>query len=44
MQILLATGNPHKLDEVRAILHGEGIQVLGLDALGTMPAEPACSR
>ena len=41
MQILLATGNPHKLDEVRAILHGEGIQVLGLDALGTMPAEPA---
>jgi XTP/dITP diphosphohydrolase len=40
MQILLATGNPHKLNEVRAILHGEGINVLGLDALDIMPDEP----
>ena len=40
MQILLATGNPHKLDEVRAILQPEGIEVLSLDTLDTMPAEP----
>jgi len=40
MQILLATGNPHKLDEVLAILAPLGIDVVGLDSLGTMPPEP----
>lgn len=40
MQILLATGNPHKLDEVLAILAPLGIDVVALDSLGTMPPEP----
>jgi XTP/dITP diphosphohydrolase len=40
MQMLLATSNPHKLDEVRAILAPMGIALLGLDALDNMPPEP----
>jgi XTP/dITP diphosphohydrolase len=40
MQILLATGNPHKLDEVRAILSPLGFDILGLGSLETMPPEP----
>ena len=40
MQILLATGNPHKLDEVRDILSPQGIEILGLDSLETIPPEP----
>ena len=31
--VLLATGNPHKLDEVRPILLPLGIEVVGLDVL-----------
>lgn len=39
--VLLATTNPHKLDEVRAILAPEGVKVIGLDALGRDIPEPA---
>jgi XTP/dITP diphosphohydrolase len=41
MQVLLATSNPHKLDEVSAILGAIDIDVVGLDALGNPPDEPA---
>ena len=40
MQVLLATSNPHKLDEVRAILQPEGIEVLSLDMLDMRVDEP----
>ena len=40
MQILLATSNSHKLDEVRAILEPLGIEVLGLDSLPKVYDEP----
>jgi XTP/dITP diphosphohydrolase len=40
-EVLLATGNPHKLDEVRAVLSPLGWAVLGLDDLdGPTPPEP----
>ncbi len=40
-EVLLATGNPHKLDEVRAVLSPLGWTVLGLDDLdGPTPPEP----
>ena len=40
-EVLLATGNPHKLDEVRAVLEPIGWRVLGLDDLeGPTPPEP----
>ena len=35
--IVLATGNPKKLGEVRAILEPEGFRVLGLDAFHAIP-------
>ncbi len=39
--VLLATGNPHKLDEVRAVLAPLGWHVLGLgDLPGDTPPEP----
>jgi XTP/dITP diphosphohydrolase len=39
--VLLATGNPHKLDEVRAVLAPLGWHVLGLgDLPGDTPSEP----
>lgn len=38
--VLLATGNPHKLDEVRPILAPLGIRVEGLDTLSEIPPEP----
>ena len=37
--VLLATGNPHKLDEVRAVLDPLGWTVLGLDDLPRPPPE-----
>lgn len=40
MKILFATSNPHKLDEVRAILAPLGVEVLGLDSLDEIPPEP----
>jgi XTP/dITP diphosphohydrolase len=40
MYILFATSNPHKVDEVRAILAPLGIDVVGLDAIVHPPPEP----
>lgn len=40
MQLLFATSNPHKLDEVRAVLRPVGIDVIGLDQLDDLPPEP----
>lgn len=39
-RVLLATGNPHKLDEVRPVLLPLGIEVVGLDSLDSIPPEP----
>ncbi|NCF39061.1 MAG: RdgB/HAM1 family non-canonical purine NTP pyrophosphatase [Planctomycetia bacterium] len=39
-EILLASGNPHKLEEVRAVLEPIGLRVIGLDELETVPEEP----
>ena len=39
-EILLASGNPHKLEEVRAVLEPLGLRVVGLDELETVPEEP----
>lgn len=39
-EVLLASGNPHKLEEVRAVLGPLGINVLGLEDLGSIPDEP----
>lgn len=33
MELLFASSNPHKLDEVRAVLAPLGVRVIGLDAL-----------
>ncbi|MBI1371896.1 MAG: RdgB/HAM1 family non-canonical purine NTP pyrophosphatase [Phycisphaera sp.] len=38
--IVFATGNPHKLDEVSAILAEIGVTVIGLDTLGVDVPEP----
>lgn len=38
--ILLATSNPHKIEEVIAVLGPLGFTVLGLDSLETIPPEP----
>ena len=40
MQLLLATSNHHKLDEVRAILKPLGVEVHGLDSLPDSYDEP----
>jgi XTP/dITP diphosphohydrolase len=40
MQILFATSNPHKLEEVRAILAPLGAEILGLDDVPHAPPEP----
>lgn len=40
MKILLATSNPHKLEEVRAILCPRGINVVGLDSIAKSVPEP----
>ena len=40
MKILLATSNPHKLEEVRAILGPRGIEVVGLDTIAKHVSEP----
>jgi len=39
-ELLFATGNPHKIDEVRAILAPHGITVVGLDSLARAITEP----
>ena len=41
MRIVIATGNPHKVDEIRAVLAPMGFAVLSLAELGRpAPAEP----
>jgi len=40
MRLLFATSNPHKIEEVRAILAPLKIEVVGMDALPTPPPEP----
>ena len=41
MRIVIATGNPHKVDEIRAVLAPMGFAVLSLADLGRpVPAEP----
>jgi len=40
LQLLFATSNPHKIEEVRAILSPLGFDVTGLDSLGSIPSEP----
>lgn len=39
-QILLATTNPHKVEEIRAILAPLGIAIRSLDSLASVPEEP----
>jgi len=39
--VVFASGNPHKVDEVRAILGGRGIEVMGLDGAIPEPEENA---
>lgn len=39
-RILFATSNPHKAEEVRAILEPLGLAVMTLDELGSLPPEP----
>lgn len=39
-RILFATSNPHKAEEVRAILEPLGLDVMTLDELGSLPPEP----
>jgi XTP/dITP diphosphohydrolase len=40
MQILLATSNPHKIEEVQAVLAPLGIDVVGLNAFSSVRDEP----
>jgi XTP/dITP diphosphohydrolase len=41
MRIVIATGNPHKVDEIRAVLEPMGFAVVALPELGRpVPAEP----
>lgn len=40
MTLLFASSNPHKVDEVRAILAPLGIKVVGLQSLADPPPEP----
>lgn len=40
-RIVIATGNPHKVEELRAMLALPGLEFVGLDALAGSFAEPA---
>ncbi len=40
MELVVATGNPHKVEEIAAILAPHGVSVIGLDALGWTGPEP----
>ncbi len=40
MPLLLATSNPHKIEEIAAVLTTLGIDVVGLDSLDEIPPEP----
>lgn len=37
LKLLVATRNPHKLEEIRAILRGSGIQLVSPDEFGELP-------
>jgi XTP/dITP diphosphohydrolase len=39
-EVLVATGNPHKIEEIRAVLAPLGLRVLGLDDCGGSFPEP----
>lgn len=39
--LLIATGNPHKVHEIRAVLSGAGLDCVGLDELQAQFPEPA---
>lgn len=39
-ELLVATGNPHKLEEIRAVLDPLGVRVLGLDSIDERFEEP----
>lgn len=39
-EVLVATGNPHKIEEIRAVLGPLGIRVLGLEDVGGSFPEP----
>ncbi len=41
MQILIATSNPHKLDEIRAVIHDPTVEFVSLDVLPEKIDEPA---
>ena len=40
VEVVAATTNPHKIDEIRAVLTPLGIEVTGLDTLDVLPPEP----
>ncbi len=40
MRWLIATSNPHKLDEIRAVLRVPGVALIGLDDVGVEITEP----
>jgi len=40
VKLVIATTNPHKLDEIRAILDGSGLELVGLDAWPDLPEPP----
>lgn len=40
MQILVASSNPHKVNEIKAVLTPLGIDAHGLDSLSQLPPEP----
>ncbi len=40
MPLLVATSNPHKIEEIAAVLIPLGIDVVGLDSLDEIPPEP----
>jgi XTP/dITP diphosphohydrolase len=40
VRVLFASSNPHKLDELRAIFDGTDIELVGLDTVANVPAEP----
>lgn len=40
MRILLATSNPHKIEEISAVLAPVGVDIYGLDELEVQPCEP----
>ncbi|MFM7799012.1 MAG: non-canonical purine NTP pyrophosphatase, partial [Planctomycetota bacterium] len=39
-EIVVATGNPHKVEEIRAILGATGLMIRSLDEVGGPFAEP----